>query len=440
MKRHCFRTLPMRPSLTFAAAAAALILVLGSAATAAEPAAAPTRTFNVRDFGATGDGTTKDTQAFQSALDTCAVSGGGEVLVPPGNYLIGSIQLGHDTTLSLQKDCILTGSGDAADYPTIDVRWEGRWQPGRRALIHAANVDNIGIVGPGRIDGNVAMAAPQNPRGSVVIEAISCNQVRWEGFTVTQGGNWATHPTYCTDVTIKNLMITGRRDGIDVDSCRQVRIEGCTIETGDDSISLKSGRGRDGARIGRATEDVVITNCKLRGTRFACIGIGSEISAGIRNVRIEHCTLNAHTHAIYVKSRIGRGGVTDGITGSDLEITGGSFLRINLTSAGNTNTADDPVTGPLGIPAAKNFRFDRIRINGKALVEATQIPVEKPLTGFTLSNVSGTCEKGIALANMREVQLRGIAVTGSTGPLLAIDNVTGEGLDGATKYVPVVRP
>ncbi len=428
----------MRPCLAFAAASAAVILVLGSKTAAAKSAVAPTRTFNVRDFGAKGDGTTKDTQAFQTALDTCAVSGGGEVLVPAGNYLIGSIQLGHDTTLALQKESVLTGSGDAADYPTIDVRWEGRWQPGRRALIYAANVDNIGIVGPGRIDGNIAMAAPQNPRGSVVIEPISCNHVRWEGFTVTQGGNWATHPTYCTDVTIKNLTITGRRDGIDVDSCRQVRIEGCTIETGDDSISLKSGRGLNGARIGRATEDVVIINCNLRCTRFACIGIGSEISAGIRNVRIEHCTLNAHSHAIYVKSRIGRAGVTEGITGTDLEITGGSFLRINLTSAGNTNTADDPVTGPLGIPEAKNFRFDNIRITGKALVEATQIPEEKPLMGLTLSNVSGTCEKGITLANMRSVELRGIAVTGYTGSLLAIDNVMGEGLDGAAKYVPPV--
>ena len=86
----------------------------------------------------------------------------------------------------------------------MDIRWEGRWQPGRRALIYSANVDHTGIIGPGRIEGNPAVAAPQNPRGVVVLEPISCNDVRWEGFTVTQGGNWATHPTYCTDVTIKN--------------------------------------------------------------------------------------------------------------------------------------------------------------------------------------------------------------------------------------------
>ena len=215
----------------------------------AAPSFAASASYNLHDFGATGDGKTKDTAAFQRALDTCAVNGGGEVIVPAGAYLIGSVQLGNRTILRLEKDARIIGSGDLADYPMIDVRWEGRWQPGHRALIYAANVDHIGIVGPGRIEGNPDVAAGQNPRGAVVLEPISCNDVRWESFTVTQGGTWATHPTYCTDVVVKNVTITGNRDGIDVDSCRNVRIEGCTIDTGDDSISLKSGRGLNGARI-----------------------------------------------------------------------------------------------------------------------------------------------------------------------------------------------
>jgi len=123
--------------------------------------------YNVRDFGAVGDGITKDTVAFQKALDACAVNGGGEVLVPPGNYLIGSVQLGCGTLLRLQDtNSVIVGSGDANDYPSMDIRWEGRWQPGRRALIYSANVDHTGIVGPGRIEGNRAMAAPQNPHGA----------------------------------------------------------------------------------------------------------------------------------------------------------------------------------------------------------------------------------------------------------------------------------
>jgi polygalacturonase len=148
--------------------------------------------FDVRDFGAVGDGTAKDTVAFQKALDACAVNGGGEVLVPAGKYLIGSVQLGNRTMLRLATDSVILGSGDANNYPMMDILWEGRWQQGRRALIHSANVDHTGIIGMGRIKGNPAVAAPQIPRGAVALEPISCKDVRWEGFTVTQGGNWVT--------------------------------------------------------------------------------------------------------------------------------------------------------------------------------------------------------------------------------------------------------
>ncbi|HXT11849.1 MAG TPA: glycosyl hydrolase family 28 protein [Candidatus Angelobacter sp.] len=387
-------------------------------------------TYNVRDFGATGDGTNKDTIAFQKALDACAIAGGGEVIVPAGNYLIGSVQMGCGTILRLETNSVIIGSGDASDYPTMDIRWEGRWQPGRRALIYAANVDHTGIIGPGRIEGNRAMAAPQNPRGAVVLEPISCNDVRWEGFTVTQGGNWATHPTYCSDVVIKNLNIMGNRDGIDIDSCKNARIEHCNINTGDDCISLKSGRGLDGARIGKPTDGVLISNCTLRGRRFAGVGIGSETSGGIRNVRIEHCQMNCRTFGIYIKTRIGRGGVIENISGRDLDILGGGFLKINLVSAGNTNTADDPVEGDAGIPLGRNFSFSNIRVmNGSRLVDARDISPQKPLAGFSLANVTGACTNGITLANIIGAKLKNIRVTGYQGPLLTQTNVQGRGLN-----------
>ena len=388
--------------------------------------------FNVRDFGAVGDGATKDTVAFQKALDTCAISGGGDVMVPEGNYLIGSVQMGCATTLRLETNSVIIGSGDTNDYPMMDIRWEGRWQPGRRALIYAANVDHTGIIGPGRIEGNRAMAAPQNPRGAVVLEPISCRDVRWEGFTVTQGGNWATHPTYCSDVVIKNLNIVGDRDGIDIDSCKRVRIEGCDINTGDDCISLKSGRGLNGARIGKPTDGVLISNCTLRGRRFAGVGIGSETSGGIRNVQIEHCKMNCRTFGVYVKTRIGRAGVIENISGDDLDVLGGGFLKINLVSAGNLNTSDDPVEGEAGIPLGRNYSFSNIRLTNCArLVDARDISPQKPLAGFSLVNVTGTCTNGISLANITCAKLKNIQVTGYQGSLITQTNVQGKGLASA---------
>jgi hypothetical protein len=413
--------------------------------------------YNVRDFGATGDGTTKDTKAFQKALDTCAVNGGGEVVVPAGKYLIGSIQLGTHTTLRFESpDTLLVGSPDLDDYPIIDVRWEGRTLPGHRALIYATNVEHIGIVGPGTIEGNAATAASNRPpRGTLIIEPINCRDIHWEGFTVRQpGNNWATHPTYCTDVVIKNVNISGRRDGIDVDSCRNVLIGGCTIESGDDCISLKSGRGMDGARLGRPTEDVTIRDCTLTGGRFACIGIGSETSGGVRNIRIERCRMKAYTHTIYIKTRIGRAGVNENIFGDDLEILGGDFLRINLVKGGNTSTADDPVEGLVGYPEARNFVFNNIKMNGgKALIVGTEVSAKKPLRGLTITNVTGT-HTGITLANMTDVVLRNVvpgvapaapsaptaAGQPAPGPVFGIVNVTGTGLEGATPIPAPVDP
>ncbi len=386
--------------------------------------------FNVRDFGAVGDGTNQDTRAFQKALDACAVSGGGEVLVPAGTYLIGSVQLGNRTLLRLAANSVITGSSNLADYPMMDVRWEGRWQPGHRALIYAANVDHTGIIGPGRIEGNPAVAAPQNPRGAVVLEPISCHDVRWEDFTVTQGGNWATHPTYCERVIIRNLRIQGGRDGIDVDSCKNVRIENCDVNTGDDAISLKSGRGLDGARLGKPTEDVVITNCVLVGRHFACVGIGSETSGGIRDVRIEHCRLTSRTFGVYIKTRIGRAGVIADISGDDLDVLGGGFLKINLVDAGNVNTVDDPVEGLIGYPLGRNFHFANIRLDqATVLADASKVAPEKPLDGLSLINITGTCTKGMTLANITHAELRDIHVSGYAGALLTQTNVQGVGLE-----------
>jgi polygalacturonase len=434
-----------RPLVTYLSAVAIALLAgvgLGqTTAPGAAPATSPAATFNVRTFGAVGDGSTKDTKAFQKALDTCAVSGGGEVLVPSGTYLIGSVQMGNRTVLRLEKGTVINGSGDAADYPDMSIRWEGRWQQGRRGLIWANSVDHIGIVGPGIINGNNAMAAPQNPRGSVVLEPISCVDIRWEDFTVNQGGMWATHPTYCTDVSIKNLTINCSRDGIDVDSCKNVRIDSCTLTTGDDCISLKSGRGMDGARIGKPTEDVVITNCTLVGRSFACVGIGSETSAGVRNVKIDHCKMTARSQAVYIKTRIGRAGATENIFGDELDVLGGGFLRINLTSGGNTNTADDPVEGLLGYPSAKNLRFTNIRLNNAtAIVEAADVAPEKPVEGLSLTNITGTAQRGMNLVNIKDAALKDIQVTGVTGALLTIRNVTGTGLEGAvTSNAPAAR-
>ena len=390
---------------------------------------------NVRTFGAVGDGTTKDTAAFQKALDICAVAKGGEVVVPAGDYLIGSIELKSYTTLRLEKDAHLMGSPDLDDYPVMKVRWEGHWIDGHRALIFAQNAGHFGIVGPGKISGNPALGGREMPRRPVLIEPINCIDVRLEGFATEHQSMWSIHPTYCVNVTAKNLVIRstgGNGDGVDVDSCMHVRIESCDINTGDDCIAIKSGRGMEGYRAARPTEDVLISHCTLGDNNFACIGIGSETSGGIRNVQIEHCKFtHAKSYAIYIKSNTGRGAFIEDISARDLDVATapGGFLRINLTGSGIKDP--EPVPGDEGIPSAKNFSFRDVKVNCGTLADAAQTSPVKPINGFSLVDITGTCKKAITLANLTNAVLRDIQVTGYEGPFLTQTNVSGVGLEAS---------
>lgn len=410
---------------------------------------------DVKDFGALGDGKTKDTVSIQQTIDRCYVLGGGEVLIPAGIYLTAAIQLRSHVILRLEKDATILGSPDFADYPFAQVRWEGKWMKGHVGLIYAFDAQNIGIIGPGKIIGDPLLGGRPNSkyplRHPALIEPIGCNNIRFEDFSTSYRLMWSIHPTYCDNISIKNLTIRstgGNGDGIDVDSCKHVRIDNCDIETGDDCIAIKSGRGMEGYTLLRTTEDVHISNCTFADSIFACIGIGSETSGGIRNVLIENCRFRkARTFAVYIKSRPGRGAFIEDIVCRNLEVSGmeGGFLRFNILGSGLQD--ENPVPGDEGIPTIKNFSFSNIQVDDvPVLVDGSAVHPHKPLQGFTLTNVTGSCKKGISLANIEDAKLKNINVTGFDGPLISVYNVSGSGLEKAAKLealkvpAPIVAP
>jgi polygalacturonase len=431
--------LALRPSLAAAQepkeAANAERAALKSAAASTEP----TVSLNIKDYGATGDGKTKDTVAIQQTIERCSVFGGGEVVVPAGDYLSGALALRSGVVLRVEEGATLNGSPDLSDYPLAQVRWEGHWIKGYSAFISTTDAENIGIAGPGKIIGSPAVVGrlerPSGLRLPALLEFVNCKNVRVENCYTQNFGMWSIHPVYSDNVTFKKVVVKSGADGIDVDSCQHVTIDGCDFDTTDDCISLKSGRGIEGYTISRPTDDVHISNCSFVDKVWACIGIGSETSGGIRNVYADHCKcLGAGTFAIYIKSRPGRGAFIENIYMSDLEVSGAKngFLRFNILNSG---IADTPnlVPGDGGIPAIRNFEFRNIRVNDvPELVHGMDIHPHKPLDGFVLENVTGTCQKGISLANIRNAHLSAIKVTGFDGPLLKTSNVTGTGLTGAT--------
>lgn len=279
-------------------------------------------------------------------------------------------------------------------------------------------------------------------RHPALLEFIGVSGLSVTDLITEQNDMWSIHPVYCDDALFRGLTVRGNADGIDVDSCRRVAIERCDFDTVDDCISLKSGRGMEGMTIGRPTEDVTITECVFRDQRWACIGIGSETSAGIRRVLVERCQcLRAGTFAIYLKSRPGRGAFIQDIVMRDLEVSGAKdgFLRLNFLDSGKQDQF--PVPARDGIPTVRNFTFERIRVRDvPTLVEAVNVHPDKPLEGFVLREISGTSTRGMRLANMREVVLDGIRVNVAEGPKLATSNVRGRGLEGAVALPPTPRP
>ena len=381
---------------------------------------------SVTKISAANDGKSLVTAEFQKALDDAAKAGGGEIVVPPGNYLIGSIVMGSNTTLRLEKGATLTGSPNKEDYPLMTVRWEGRWRDGHRALIHAKDAKNIAIVGEGTINGDMRIGELRNPRGPSIFEPIECQGVKIDGIRINFRRMWTIHLTYCSDVIARNLTIRSVRDngdGIDVDSTKDVLIENCDINTGDDAIALKSGRGMEAVRIARPTENVTIKNCKL-GSAFAGLAFGTEMSGGIRNVKFSDCTFTRGSNGIFIKSRVGRGGFMENITGENLKVEGArAFLRFDLVSRGIQDS--EPVQGDDAYPRVGNIKLSNITGTCDVLVEGNSINPERPVDGLTIVNTNVTAKRGIKLSNVKNAVLRDIKVEGAEGDLISTTNVTG---------------
>ncbi len=272
-----------------------------------------------------------------------------------------------------------------------------------------------------------------------MIELTNCHDVKLQDFSDRYRRMWSIHLLYCKDVTAKNLNIRTSQsngDGIDVDSTTDILIDHCDIDTGDDSISLKSGRGQAAVTLARPTQNVMISNCTL-GSAYAGVGIGTEMSGGIANVRIEHCTFTHGSNAIYIKSRTGRAGYFQDMSFQYLDVGTRTFLGIDLINKGIVGT--QPVPPPAGIPLVKNLSVSDVTAHCGTLVDATHIDPAKPIENLTISNITGTAKKAISIANAVNVDLKNIKITGYSGHFLTIRNVTGTGLDGAVT-APTTEP
>lgn len=323
----------------------------------AAEAAARLAARSVREFGAAGDGVRLDTGALQAAIDACAQSGGGTVLVPPGRYLTGSLFLRSRVRLVLETGATLLGSRRLGDYqvrvPALRSFTDNYTE---RALIYGENLDDIAIEGGGVIEGQGAAFRGEHKVRPFLMRFVGCRNVTVRGITLKDAAMWVQHYLACDDVWIDGVRVASacnnNNDGLDIDGCERVRIANCDIRSGDDAIVLKS-------TLDRPCRNVVITNCIL-SSKCSAFKLGSETTGGFENIALSNC-------AIY----------DTGNSGIALEmVDGGTLERVSISNVTMRN--------------ARNAIFIRLGNRARPFTERAPKPGVGRLRHVRTSHVQAT--------------------------------------------------
>lgn len=421
---------------------------------------------DVLTHGIRGDNPS-NTRLINSLIDSLYAVGGGTIVFPPGDYLTGAIHLRSNIHLVIEGGAVLRFSQDFDDYPFVATRWAGVECMGFSPLIYANGASNVMISGMGTIDGNAyawwqrheeIMADPDKvePRSRwerqlaelnrhadpgdlleffgkywssqflrpPVIQFYNCTNVLIRDVTIVNSPFWTVHPVYCDGVTIDNITIdnpegTHNTDGINPESSRNVRITNCLISVDDDCITIKSGRDRDGRRVGIPSENITISGCVLnRG--YGGITIGSEMSGGVRNVVVTNCILNDLDWGIRIKTQRGRGGVIENIMANNLVINNN---RIGISI--NARYTDlPPAIVSEKTPVIRRVRISDVIIDGTSRAAQVIGLEEMPIETVHLENMTINADEGFFIEDANNVFLNNIYMNLQTKNALRKRNAT----------------
>ncbi|MGF7151053.1 polygalacturonase [Sphingomonas zeicaulis] len=394
------------------------------------PPRIPRRDFAVSAYGGNGDGKTDNSAAIARAIEACATAGGGRIVIPQGICLTGPIRLRSKMALHVPAGSRLRFIPDPQLYlPPVLTRWEGVELMGYHPLIYAFEESDIAVTGAGVIDGgaddthwwpwkgpwsnryrDVPVAEQQladrtrlfdmaergvppeqrlfgqgNRLRPPLFQPYRCSNVMVEAVTLTNSPFWLLNPVECSNVLFRNVNCSSHgpnNDGIDPESCRDVLIERCRFDTGDDCIAIKSGRNADGRRIGKPCENIVIRNCHMQ-MGHAGVALGSELSGGIRNVFIEDCTMDSPVliWALFVKTNGYRGGTVENIHVSRVQIGTVERALLQLWMHYEEGAGGDFV------PVIRNITMDNVTVGRTERLMVIRGRTDSPITGVSLSNI-----------------------------------------------------
>jgi polygalacturonase len=339
---------------------------------------------NVQTHGATGDGHTLDTRAIQAAIDAAGRSGG-TVFFPPGEYRSGTLHLRSRVTLRFDAGAVLVASKDDGDFDPVeslgyDTFADSETSDFRFALLQGHDLTDVGLLGPGRIDGNRSSRGGPKP-----VALKRCRRIRIRDLTIANAPNYNISLLGCDDVEILGVTIrNGYSDGIDPDCCQHVRISNCRIESRDDAIVLKTSFAL-GER--RPTQHVTVTNCHLT-TMHNALKLGTESTGAFRDIVFRNCTIVGQTHGW-------KGDLSSGISLGTVD--GGSLERVVVSDIRMTN-----VRAPIFVRLGKRGRAQDVPTGGVLKnVSISNVVAVGAMTASSITGVPGYPVSDIRLKNIR---------------------------------------
>ncbi len=442
-------------------------------------------TFNITSYGAKPEADFLNTQKIQMAIDLAAENGGGTVYLPKGFWLTGPLVLKSNVNLHLAAGALLQFSDNRSDYPVIETTWEGNTAYRCQAPISGKNLTNVAITGAGTMDGagqvwkqikkskltesqwstllstggvlndkkdtwypteqskfgneNASWTNKIVPGKTLqdylsvrdflrpnMVSLSNCKNVLIEGITFLNSPAWTLHPLMCEHITIRNVNVKNpwygqNNDALDLESCSFGVVEGCTFDTGDDAICIKSGRNEEGRKRAKPTHHIIVRNNTVFHGHGGFV-IGSEMSGGVHHLYVNNCSFLGTDIGLRFKTTRGRGGVVEDIFISDINMNNilGDAIRFNMYYE-----AVDPVplkgeqqvlptikAEPIneGTPIFRNFFIENVNCKGAATAIMLRGLPEMKISNINISNANFYTDKGLVCLEADHIKLNDVGL------------------------------
>ncbi|NQD69538.1 glycoside hydrolase family 28 protein [Sphingobacterium shayense] len=457
----------------------------------------PSDTLQITSFGAKGDGQFMNTDAINDAIAAASNKGGAVVNVPAGLWLTGPLEMKSNVNLHIQRDAVLLFSDDFDQYKLVESNWEGEPSWRNQNPISGKDLVNIAITGAGIIDGSggawrmvkkskltesqwkklVASGGVvdaktniwypsassmrgqhENKKGTMLpgltkedfidvkdflrpnlLVFTSCKGVLIEGVTIQNSPAWNLHPLMCEDLTLRHVTVRNpwyaqNGDGVDIESCKNVLVEDCTFDVGDDGICIKSGRDKAGRDRAMPTENVIIRRSVVYHAHGGFV-VGSEMSGGARNIWVDDCSFIGTDIGLRFKTKRGRGGLVENIFISNInmvDIPGEAILFDMYYEAvdpvpieGEEPAVVKKVTYPVSeeTPRFANFDIRNVSVSGAAKGIFVRGLPEMHIKNINMENINIVSDKGIEISEATGISLKNVQLKVShSAPLISIDN------------------